>query len=232
MTAQALDCDLKVIKLVGRLGQRFGYEHRLAVESPAEALRAMCAMFKGFREYLRRPGSEYHFLTGRKSRNKDELTLPSNQEYILAPATRGSKKGGFLQVIVGAVLTVVGFVTGNAVLVKAGLSLVLGGVAQMLAPSPKSNPNEKDKNKPNSQFNGAVNTTAQGHNVPLAYGEIMAGSAVISAGLTSGFLSAESEIIVPGSGGAPDTTAPGSGTTDSGWSYGGGTGISDTYELK
>jgi len=32
-------------------------------------------------------------------------------------------------------------------------------------------------------FNGAVNTTAQGHPVPVGYGRMIVGSAVISAGI-------------------------------------------------
>jgi predicted phage tail protein len=60
----------------------------------------------------------------------------------------------------------------------------LGGVAQMLAPQPASNePSERPENQPSYTFNGAVNTTAQGQPVPLGYGRLVVGSAVISAGI-------------------------------------------------
>ena len=60
-----------------------------------------------------------------------------------------------------------------------------GGIIQMLVPVPKTgDPSERPENKPSTYFDGAVNTMAQGHPVPLGYGKLMVGSAVISAGLT------------------------------------------------
>lgn len=38
-------------------------------------------------------------------------------------------------------------------------------------------------NQPSYVFNGAVNTESQGHPVPLCYGRMRVGSAVISAGI-------------------------------------------------
>ena len=46
-----------------------------------------------------------------------------------------------------------------------------------------SEPSERPENKPSYSFNGAVNTTAQGHPVPVGYGRLVVGSAVISAGI-------------------------------------------------
>ena len=66
-----------------------------------------------------------------------------------------------------------------------GASLVLGGISQLLVPVPKvSGPQERPENKPSYLFNGAVNTTEQGQPIPLLYGELIVGSAVVSAGLT------------------------------------------------
>ena len=62
--------------------------------------------------------------------------------------------------------------------------MILGGVAQMIAPTAKSSdPSERPENQPSYVFNGAVNTTAQGHPVPVGYGRLIVGSAVISAGI-------------------------------------------------
>ena len=44
--------------------------------------------------------------------------------------------------------------------------------------------NEK-LNTPSYLFNGAVNTTAQGHPVPIGYGRLIVGSAVISASIVT-----------------------------------------------
>jgi predicted phage tail protein len=41
------------------------------------------------------------------------------------------------------------------------------------------------ENKPSFLFDGPVNTIAQGHPVPVGYGEMYVGSAVISAGIVT-----------------------------------------------
>ncbi|MEN5288529.1 tail assembly protein, partial [Stenotrophomonas lactitubi] len=74
-------------------------------------------------------------------------------------------------------------------LVFQGGVMVLGGVAQMLAPQPKGlGAKDSAENTPNYSMNGAVNTQAQGNPVPVAYGGhdtkgMFVGSAVISGGI-------------------------------------------------
>ena len=67
-----------------------------------------------------------------------------------------------------------------------GVGMVASGIVQMLAPQPKG---ISARNSPNNSvsytFNGPVNTTAQGDPVPLGYGRMIVGSAVISAGIYS-----------------------------------------------
>ena len=68
--------------------------------------------------------------------------------------------------------------------VYAGGFLILSGVAQMLSPVPKppgfgEAPTQLESNS----FSGIVNTSRQGVPVPIAYGRVFVGSAVISAGL-------------------------------------------------
>jgi predicted phage tail protein len=72
----------------------------------------------------------------------------------------------------------------QSTLYSVGTAMILGGVSQMIAPTPKAaEPYEPPENKPSYSFNGAVNTTAQGHPVPVGYGRLIVGSAVISAGI-------------------------------------------------
>ena len=73
---------------------------------------------------------------------------------------------------------------GGALVTKVGLvggALILGGIAQMISPVPRP-PREASKLESNS-FSGIVNTVRQGVPVPIAYGRVFVGSAVISAGL-------------------------------------------------
>jgi len=61
--------------------------------------------------------------------------------------------------------------------------MILGGVVQLLTPIPKGSAANTAANAPSYVFNGAVNTQAQGNPVPLLYGRMIVGSAVISAGI-------------------------------------------------
>jgi predicted phage tail protein len=61
-----------------------------------------------------------------------------------------------------------------------GASMIYGGIAQLLATTP-----EEVKDDPNYAFNGAKNTVKQGGAVPICYGQLMIGGAVISSGITS-----------------------------------------------
>lgn len=67
-----------------------------------------------------------------------------------------------------------------------GASMVLGGVAQMLSPTPTFSGLERGKEAARLEsfsFSGVVNTTQQGMPVPVCYGRAFVGSAVISSGL-------------------------------------------------
>jgi predicted phage tail protein len=66
-----------------------------------------------------------------------------------------------------------------------GASLVLGGVAQMISPQPQLglNTGKEAARLESFTFSGIVNTSKQGMPVPIAYGRVFTGSAVISYGL-------------------------------------------------
>ena len=70
---------------------------------------------------------------------------------------------------------------GASVVGTVGLSLAFGGIAQMLSPVPKP-PREATRLESNS-FSGIQQTVRQGVPVPIAYGRVFVGSAVVSAGL-------------------------------------------------
>ena len=184
---------MRKVKLYGELAKKFGREFMLEVESVAEAVRALSANFPGFEKELMTAhlrGIEYVVRADKRDVTEMELnnSLAPQETIRIAPITVGRKKGGFFQTIIGAILIVVGVVitaAWGAYLIQAGVALAAGGIIQMLVPVPKTDdPSERPENKPNTYFDGAVNTLAQGHPVPLGYGKLMVGSAVISAGLT------------------------------------------------
>jgi predicted phage tail protein len=67
-----------------------------------------------------------------------------------------------------------------------GASLVLSGVAQMISPAPAISSLSRGKEAAKLEsfsFSGVVNTSKQGLPVPIAYGRLFVGSAVLSSGL-------------------------------------------------
>lgn len=190
----------RTVRLYGRLGALFGRQFKLHLDSdtPAEAIAALCSQIRGFRAYLasaKDRGMGFAVFVGKRNLKEDELSAPSGTDDIrIAPILLGSKSGGLFNIIAGAVLFVVGgFISGwtmgagagiGGYMMEAGLGMMLGGVVQMLSPQPRGlKAGDRPDNQPSYVFNGAVNTQAQGNPVPVLYGRMVVGSAVVSAGI-------------------------------------------------
>ncbi|MBS4495140.1 tail assembly protein [Cronobacter sakazakii] len=191
--------ELKTVRLYGALGARFGRVHRLVIASPAEACRALSVILPGFEQYMQTAhlrGLRFAVFRGKKNIGQDELKHNSGEEDIrIAPVIAGSKRGGVLQTILGAVLVVgalalgpmgIGAIAGSTAM-SIGLmggSMMIGGVVQMLSPQPGGLASRQDPdNAPSYAFGGPVNTTAMGNPVGLLYGEREIGGAIVSAGI-------------------------------------------------
>lgn len=118
--------------------------------------------------------------------SESQLDEPAGDVVRIAPMLLGAKSGVF-QVVLGAVLIAAdSLIFHTGYLTNVGIAMVAGGVVQMLTPIPKLGKQaDSADNQSSYLFNGPVNTTAQGNCVPLAYGKIRAGSAVVSAGMSS-----------------------------------------------
>ncbi|MCV5766616.1 hypothetical protein OFN22_24055, partial [Escherichia coli] len=67
------------------------------------------------------------------------------------------------------------------ILFSLGASMVLGGVAQMLAPKARTPRTQTtDNGKQNTYFSSLDNMVAQGNVLPVLYGEMRVGSRVVS----------------------------------------------------
>lgn len=142
--------EVKVIRLYGVLGEKFGRVHSLAVASPIEALKALSVIIPGFQLFMlesKSRGLTFAVFEGRRNLGKDDLPLQSNGSDIrIAPVIIGSKRAGLFQTILGAVLiTAAAFAAGGigaafaakgwtAFAAMSGASMMLGGVVQMLSP--------------------------------------------------------------------------------------------------
>lgn len=188
---------MKTIILQGQLGKLFGRRHRLAVKTAGEAVRALIANFPAIERYLIETKNVGYRIKLHDTPlfKTDEMHYPvGGPTIIFTPIIAGSKDQGIGTIIIGSLLVaaaVVGNVLypGNPIspyLMNAGIAMIMGGTVQMLSPAPKTGePKEREENKPSYNFNGPVNTTAQGQPVPIGYGRLLVGGAVISAGLTT-----------------------------------------------
>ncbi|MFJ2973487.1 tail assembly protein [Kluyvera sp. NPDC087067] len=191
---------LTTIRLYGALGARFGRVHKLAVQTSAEAVKALCVNFDGLEDYLmnaKKNGMVFAVFRGKRNIGvQDFKELGGKSEIRIAPVMEGAKKAGIFQTILGAVMLVAGVVmtvmSGGAAsplaasLMVAGGSMMAGGIYQMLSPQPKGLQGRDDPdNKPSYAFGGAVNTLAMGNPVALLYGEREIGGAIISAGIVA-----------------------------------------------
>lgn len=187
---------MKTVRLHGNLGKIFGSEHLLDVRDPAEAIRALSANCRGFREHIMQDSViGYQCLVDGEVIDEQQFRHPMSKEFSIVPVLSGAGKIG--RIIVGAALIALAItqpqlipaisaggtqIFGAATVFWVGVGLVLSGVAQMLAPTPKKQDSgEKDENR---YFDGPVNTTVQGASVPVGYGRMIVGSAVISAAVS------------------------------------------------
>lgn len=187
---------MKTVRLYGELGKRFGRTHRLAVKTPAEAVRALIANHSGFESHLMKSEERnvvYKVSVDKEIIDESSLRNPFSREIHIAPMIRGAGSAG-AKFIIGAVLVVAGIIITGAsfggaaaiggYMINAGIGFMIAGAAQALVPVPKiGDPTERPENKPSYVFNGPVNTTAQGQPVAIGYGRLIVGGAVISAGI-------------------------------------------------
>lgn len=191
---------LTTIRLYGALGARFGRVHKLAVQTSAEAVKALCINFDGLEQYLynaKKNGMTFAVFRGKRNIGvQDYKELGGDSDIRIAPIMEGAKKAGMFQTILGAVMVVAGIVVSGlsfgwaspvgGAMISAGIGMMAGGIYQMLSPQPKGLQGRDDPdNKPSYAFGGSVNTLAMGNPVALLYGEREIGGAIISAGIVA-----------------------------------------------
>ena len=204
---------LKQIKLYGELADEYGKDWALDVNSPSEAVRALCANNHSFKKFITSSqdrGVGYKVMVGKSyiENNQVDLYNPSGkQEIKIIPVVLGAKSKFLKQIFLGALLIwaaplAVNAITGmgtalgpvgsglagtttsgiaslvGGAMTQIGTNLVIGGIGGLLAGTPEE---EVDS----YLFDGAVNTTRQGVPVPICYGQLMVGGAVISSGVIS-----------------------------------------------
>ena len=201
---------MKIVKVYGELKNKLGQSSfELEVDNPSHAIKALCVNFPDLTNWFLsndEQGNGFKVTIGKQKIYKTNLKPmiePWSEKDVLhiVPVIKGAGRG-LGQILAGALLIGLavfaapaagGFlgIKGTSLLPafasKAlgyiGTALVLGGVSQLLSPSPPSIP-EASKLQSFS-FSGIVNVADQGLPVPICYGRVITGSVVISAGINS-----------------------------------------------
>lgn len=210
------------VKLYGPLAKFVGQRKFMAeVASAGEAVRMLLVNFPGLERHM--ADQYYKVIVDNYESTLEEINYPASGAISIVPVIGGAGGGtgnilagigliaaaillapiggGFLGLGAGAGTfgaAGAGFTLGAAASVAVGsigVALVLGGVSQLLSPTPQlgqlgpttpsfntTENTELDPQKSYS-FSGIQNTSQQGVPVPLIYGETYVGSVVISAGI-------------------------------------------------
>lgn len=191
-----------MIHLYGALAKKFPKKNNIIVNSVSEAICALEANFKGFRNAFKKD-RKYIVVRGDtlktgKSITEEEIDMNfSERDWHILPVPAGyGGNNGVFSMILGAVMIVAGVVvTGlsygwaapvGQAMIGMGVGMMLGGVAQMLAPSPPTydyGDREKPDERPSYLFDGPKNQIEPGLTIPLIYGQSFIGSIFISGGL-------------------------------------------------
>jgi predicted phage tail protein len=194
---------LRKIKLYGKLAKFIGHRVLEAdVATAAEAVRFLLANWPEAEAHM--SDQHYRVSIGTYDIDLEELHHPAGAAPIsFVPVVAGAGATG--RIIAGIALIALSFgiaslaagaalagslsgfalqavAFGTQAGLIAGIGLVLGGVAQLLTPTPKISQDEGDPRKSFS-FSGIQNVSRAGVPVPVVYGETLVGSVVISAGI-------------------------------------------------
>lgn len=216
------------VRLYGPLAKFIGQRKFLAeVASAGEAVRMLLANFPGLEKHM--ADQYYKVIVDGYDSDLDEIHYPASQSIKIVPVLGGAGggtgkilagvalvalaivggpvAGGFLGLgmgvggAAGAAAGTTGFLGAIAAsaIGAVGAALVLGGVSQLLSPTPQlgqigpasmspgagSTTTEGTELDPQESysFSGIQNTSRQGTPVPVVYGETIVGSVVISAGV-------------------------------------------------
>jgi len=196
---------LRKVKLYGELADFVGHKELDAViNSTADAIRFLVSNFPKLEEHMSQ--RYYKVLVDDYEIGEEDIQNPIGQSDIsIVPVIAGAG-GGLGKTLLGVAMIGLAFaVPGSIAFTKAGITggalskglfgigaaLTLTGVSEMLFPLPElpDFSNEEDP-RISFSFSGVQNTSRAGTSHPIAYGEIVTGSVVISAGIDTNQVSA------------------------------------------
>ena len=198
---------MKTVRVFGQLKKYLGKSSfKFDVATPAEAVKALITNFPGLEKWLSdsdQSGVRYKVKLGKEELDPDNpepLVQPWSEAetFSIPPVLSGSGgRGGWGQILVGVALIgaaiwagpalgAIGTFGGTPIAVSQviggiGAALVLGGIAQLLTPIPKTP--EGAERFESFTFSGIDNVAQQGLPVPIIFGRCFVGSAILSTSL-------------------------------------------------
>ena len=187
---------MRTIRLYGELGKKYGRVHKFDVGSVGEAVRALCANFKTFREHLINSSERiagYEVWHGNKNIDATHEDVHGRGDGDIKIIPRISGASAAAKIIVGVVLIIIGFVLSftpfagaSPYFYKAGAVMIMSGtIDYFMKPSSGVAVFNESSDSQSYVFSGPTNATRQGNPVFVGYGEMIVGSQVIGATLTT-----------------------------------------------
>ena len=196
---------LRKIKLYGHLREHTGLKEVEAyVDNVREAVNFLICNWPKLESQIVQ--NNYHVLLNEDDVGEEELFYPiGNASISFIPVVKGSGKFGRIlggAALIGLSMGAFGAFAGKAVAFGSGsggfaaasfgakaafgigASLVLGGISQMLTPTPKIP--EGQQTPESSSFSSPLNVSIAGIPVPLVYGNAICGSIVIDTSVEVG----------------------------------------------
>jgi len=182
---------LRKLKLYGDLAEYLNVkEIEIDVSTVAKSIRCLLAYYPQAEHYMM--NRSYRVLVEDRPTEVEEIHYPAGKGDIkIIPVITGEGGRGLNQIILGGVLIGAAIFTGgfslgvtslsfSSIAGNLGVALVLGGINQMLTPTPSTPEEDPDKS---FAFNSPVNVSRAGLVIPLIYGQTLVGSSVISAAI-------------------------------------------------
>lgn len=185
--------------------EKFGKRWEVQCRTLPDIFKLIGCQTPGFREYIleaAEKGVDFQIQRGKEFVDEDNFLLSLKEEDIVITEMPAGSKGGtgkvlaaiaivaaivmFPQVFAGTVTKTLGTQTvtvysglnaAGMVAASLAVNLALSGVTELLSPGPETDGAETNEAY---LFDGPVNNVKQGLPVPVAYGELIVGGAVIS----------------------------------------------------
>ena len=179
--------------LHGILAKEFRKTFSLAIKRPKEVFDAISCTHGNFRNRIIELANQgIHFsilIDGNKISSLEEMSLTlDNKKIDIVPLICGyGPLPGIIAAIGAAAVQVGTFITSSAFLSQLAVGVAMMGLQMLLAPEPKMDRPESTVGaaKQSFIFGSKANTTEQGIPVPVGYGRLRVGSAVIQSTIRS-----------------------------------------------